>query len=401
MITEIDIEKLEDEGIEMNRSDIVIGAIAGDMIGSPYEFSSIKTTDFPLFSEKSCFTDDTVMTIAVLDALLEYEEQTGTDLLGFWRLKGIDWGKLNRLFVSTMKSFGRAYPNAGYGGRFSEWLFSDSTEPYNSYGNGSAMRVSPVGAFFNDADLIDKVAEASAAVTHNHPEGIKGAKAVADAIHLASSMDKKGIKNTLKIKHGYNFYRTLDKIRPGYRFDVTCQGSVPEAIICFFEGNSFEEVVRLAVSLGGDSDTQAAIAGSIAAARYGVPEEIKAEAIKRLPGDLLAVYNRFDEETNPSKQELRAREWEKERRSKIPPGLHATILGFLEEWKAQTTPDVWEELLGSDPILTHFGLGMWIRNTYLYKNEKIQEGFREAGYFFVDDMSEVMLEIWIDELSKQ
>ena len=150
----------------------------------------------------------------------------------------------------------------------------------------------PAAAFFDDAEMIDAVAEASAAVTHNHPEGIKGAKAVAEAIYLATK-EKKEIKDIIMTKYGYDLDRTTDEIRPGYRFNETCQGSVPEAITCFLEGNSFEEVVRLAVSLGSDADTQACIAGSIAAVRYGVPEEIKREVIKRLPGDILSVYNKF------------------------------------------------------------------------------------------------------------
>jgi len=299
LITEKDI--WEDRDIESNPSDIVMGAIAGDIIGSPYEYNSIKTTEFPLFSEKSRFTDDTVMTIAILDALLKYEEEIGFQD----KPEKTDWAKLDQLFIDSMKSFGSVYPKAGFGSRFFYWLCRKSTEPYNSFGNGSAMRVSPVAAFFGGSflskpEFIEPVAAASAAVTHNHPEGIKGAQAVAEAIYLAShralsTKEKKEIKSIIKIKYGYDFYRTLDEIRPGYKFDETCQGSVPEAIICFFEGNSFEEVVRLAVSLGGDADTQAAISGSIAAARYGVPEEIKAEAIKRLPDDLLSVYYRFDE----------------------------------------------------------------------------------------------------------
>lgn len=400
LITEKNITK--HEHIELNRSDIVIGAIAGDIIGSPYEFNSIKTTEFPLFSEKSRFTDDTVMTIAVLNALLEYQEQEDIGGLEglFWDIRKIDWEKLNQLFITSMKMFGRAYPDAGYGGRFRRWLFGDSTEPYYSFGNGSAMRVSSVGAFFHRPEIVDKVAEASAAVTHNHPEGIKGAKAVADAIFHAKTKGKKEIKDIIKIKYGYNFYRTVNKIRPGYKFDETCQGSVPEAIICFFEGESFEEVVRLAVSLGGDSDTQAAIAGSIAAARYGVPKTIKDEVLKRLPEDLLAVYYRYDEETNPEKQELKALEFKKERRSKISPELYAKILRYFEEWKSQTTPDIWADLREADPISCHFTLGMWIRNNYLYKDEVTQDEFRTAGYMEPDSMSEVILEIWIEELNK-
>jgi len=315
IITEQDISKRLD--IVIKPSDIVIGAIAGDIIGSLYEFNRIKSTEFPLFSEKSRFTDDTVMTIAILNALLEYDEQVGFTHSD----KTTDWKKLNQLFISSMKTYGQSYPKAGYGSKFFYWLCRNSSEPYNSFGNGSAMRVSPVAAFFDNEDYIEHVSAASAAVTHNHPEGIKGAQAVADAIYLAkyrnqATKEKDEIKDIVNIKYGYNFFRTLDMIRPDYGFDETCQGSIPEALLCFFEGNSFEEVVRLAVSLGGDADTQAAISGSIAAARYGVPEEIKAEAIKRLPDDLLDVYNRFDKMVNPEKEMLRAK-----------------------EWKSQTTPD--------------------------------------------------------------
>jgi len=272
----------------MNRSDIIIGAIAGDMIGSPYEFDSILTTEFPLFSEQSRFTDDTVMTIAILNALLEYEELTY-----YSSPEDIDLKKLSQLFVSSMKTYGRAYPDSGYGGRFQRWLFGASTEPYNSFGNGSAMRVSPAAAYFHYPETIEAVAGASAAVTHNHPEGIKGAKAVAEAIYHAAK-EKNDIKETIMAKYGYDLDRTADEIRPEYSFNETCQGSVPEAIICFLEGNDFEEVVRLAVSLGGDADTQASIAGSIAAARYGVPKELKTETIRRLPENLFDVYYRFE-----------------------------------------------------------------------------------------------------------
>jgi len=181
---------------------------------------------------------------------------------------------------------------------------------------------------------------------------------------------------------------------------VTCQGSVPEAIICFLQADCFEEAVRLAVSLDGDSDTQAAIAGSIAAARYGVPEKIKAEVIKRLPDDLLAVYYRFDEETNPVKIAQHVREYEEERRGRISPQLFAFIIECLGKWKSETSADVWEVLRNAEAIDCHHGLGMWIRNTYLWKNEKLQAEFFDAGYYHVDDMSNVMIEIWIEELNK-
>jgi len=298
MVTEQDIALGRDTE-PFDRGDIVIGAIAGDIVGHPYEFHSIKTTEFQLFTRKSTISDDTVMTIAILDALLDYDEK-----IGFVRPEAVDREALSKLFVSSMRSFGRAYPNAGYGRSFRKWLYDEPAKPYYSFGNGSAMRISPIPAYFEDYGFIGDVAEASAAVTHNHPEGIAGAKAVADAIFFAAcrgreARGKEEIKTIINTKYGYDLDRTVAEIRPGYSFDVTCHGSIPEAIICFLEGDSFEEVLRLAVSLGGDSDTQAAIAGSIAAARYGVPAEIKAETIKRLPDDLLAVYRRFEEQTNP------------------------------------------------------------------------------------------------------
>jgi ADP-ribosylglycohydrolase len=252
----------------------MIGAIAGDIIGSVCEFRPLKTVESELFSPESTFTDDTVLTVATADCILH-----GKD------------------YARTFKEYGRRYPDAGYGGNFRRWLFSEDTGPYNSYGNGSAMRVSPVGFAFKTLDDVLKQAERSAAVTHNHPEGIKGAQAIAAAIFLArQGTEKKGIRQYMQTTFGYNMERTLAEIRPVYRFDETCQGSVPEAIIAFLESDDYEDAVRKAVSLGGDSDTLACMAGGIAQAYYKViPELIIKETRKRLNKELLIVVDEFGE----------------------------------------------------------------------------------------------------------
>lgn len=250
----------------------MIGAVAGDIIGSVYEWDSIKHTDFPLFTQESRFTDDTVMTVAVAECLME-----GKD------------------YAVTLQEYGRRYPNAGYGGMFARWLESDNPRPYNSFGNGSAMRVSPVG--FALTTLEDVLAEAgnSAEVTHDHPEGIKGAQVTAAAVFLArNGYSKKEISKYITKTFNYNLNRTLDEIRPGYVFDVTCQGSVPEAVIAFLESEDYEDAVRKAISLGGDSDTLACITGGIAEAFYGgIPQAIENGSRKRLTPDLLKVIDKF------------------------------------------------------------------------------------------------------------
>ena len=230
----------------------MLGAIIGDIVGSVYEWNNIKTKDFPFFSERCFFTDDSVMTIAVADALMN--------------------GGTSDDFIDSMKRIGKQYPNSGYGGRFGSWILGDDRKPYNSWGNGSAMRVSPCGWFADSLEQAEALAEKSAAVTHNHPEGIKGAQATAAAIYLARTDTEKGkIKEYIESKYGYNLSRTLDEIRPVYRFNETCQETVPEAIIAFLESSGFEDAIRNAISLGGDSDTLAAITGSIAEAAYGIP----------------------------------------------------------------------------------------------------------------------------------
>ena len=259
----------------------MIGAILGDMIGSPYEFDrSPKTKEFPLFSKHSEFTDDSVMTIAVADALLttlgKADEEIKTAL------------------VDSMQKWGKKYPDAGYGGMFYRWLHCKHPEPYGSYGNGSAMRVSAAGWLFGTLEETRHVARLTAEVTHNHPEGIKGAEATASAIFMARSGNSKDeIKAYIIQEFGYDLSRTCDEIRPKYHHVESCQQTVPEAITAFLEGTDFEDVIRTAVSLGGDCDTLTCIAGGIAEAFYDVPEEIMLECKKRLPEDMLDVIARF------------------------------------------------------------------------------------------------------------
>lgn len=260
------------------------GAILGDMIGSPYEFDmGDKTKDFPLFSEYSRFTDDSVMTIAVADAFLD--AQPNAD---------IEWIR-NRL-VRGMQRYGKEFPHAGYGGMFRRWLRSKDPQPYGSYGNGSAMRVSAVAWIYDDLETVRSMARLSAEVTHNHQEGIKGAEATASAIYLArTGKSKEEIQTYIVENFGYDLSRTCDEIRPGYYHKESCQETVPEAITAFLEGESFEDVIRTAVSLGGDCDTLTCIAGAMAEGFYGVPEELKQECRNRLGKNLLEVLKHFDE----------------------------------------------------------------------------------------------------------
>ena len=259
------------------------GAVLGDIIGSPYEFDrGNKTKDFPLFSRYSGFTDDTVMTIAVAEAFLELRKEEEDEII-------CDW------LVFYLRKWGNAYPHAGYGARFRYWLRTPSPRPYNSWGNGSAMRVSAAGWLFGDLDTVRRMARLSAVVTHDHPEGIKGAEAVASAIFLARTGSAKAeIKAYIEEQFHYDLSRTCDEIRPSYYHVESCQETVPEAITAFLEGQSFEDVIRTAVSLGGDCDTLTCIAGSMAEAFYGVPGELRTECRKRLPDDLLEVLQRFD-----------------------------------------------------------------------------------------------------------
>ncbi len=249
----------------------MIGAIIGDIIGSVYEWDNIKTLDFPLFSPKCFFTDDTVLTVALAESIVK-----GTD------------------YVHLMKQYYRKYPNAGYGGSFHRWARSSDSGPYNSWGNGAAMRISPVGFAF---DFLEDVLEKTityTAVTHNHPEGIKGAQATAASIFLArKKADKDEIRKYVTQNFGYDLERSCDEIRPVYKFNESCQQTVPEAIIAFLESEGFEHAIRLAISLGGDSDTLACITGGIAEAFYGVPKEIRLKALAILDDDLRATTLEF------------------------------------------------------------------------------------------------------------
>ena len=251
----------------------MIGAIAGDIIGSAYEFHPTKDVDFTLFTNNSRLTDDTVMTIAVAEWIL-----TGDDL------------------VTLMQKWGRRYKKAGYGHSFRSWLVLEDPKPYNSWGNGSAMRVSPIGWAFDSLEETLEKAKQSAEVTHNHPEGIKGAQSVAAAIYMARhGQSKNKIKDYIQEQFGYNLERSCDYIRLFYDFDVCCQGSVPESILAFMDSTDYESAIRLAVSLGGDADTMGIIAGAIAEAFYKeVPTFIKEESMKRLPEDIASVMIAFE-----------------------------------------------------------------------------------------------------------
>lgn len=251
----------------------IIGAIIGDIIGSVYEGNPIKTIEFDLFHPHATFTDDTVLTIAIADSILH-----------------------NKEFAQTLWEYGNRYPNCGYGYHFYQWLMSSSLHPYNSFGNGSAMRVSPVGFAGKTVDDVLLVAKQTAIVTHNHEEGIKGAQAVALAVFLAfRSFDKNCIKNILQEKFKYNLDYTIDDIQPHYHFDVTCMGSVPQAIVAFVDSHDFESAIKLAISLGGDADTQACIAGAIASAFYkDVPKALIEFAYSKLPKEFIAIIQEFD-----------------------------------------------------------------------------------------------------------
>ena len=260
------------------------GAILGDIIGSPYEFDrGNKSKDFPLFSRNSKFTDDSVMTLAVADAFLSIAPNT-------------DDADIRRRLIQSMQFYGQTFPHAGYGGMFRRWLKDTNPQPYVSYGNGSAMRVSSAAWLFDDLQTVRHMARLSAEVTHNHPEGIKGAEATASAIYLARTCSTKAeIKAYIEANFHYDLSRSCDEIRPAYRHVESCQETVPEAITAFLEGESFEDVIRTAVSLGGDCDTLTCIAGSIAEGFYGVPEELKQQCRERLPEDLREVLRRFEE----------------------------------------------------------------------------------------------------------
>lgn len=260
------------------------GAILGDIIGSPFEFDrGDKTKDFKLFSRRSHFTDDSVMTLAVCEALLKVGQDATVK-------------EIEDAVITSMQSWGRRYPHEGYGGYFRRWLTARHPEPYNSFGNGSAMRVSAAGWLYDSLEKTRVVAKATANVTHNHPEGIKGAEATASAIFMArNGSSKEEIKKYIENEFHYDLNRTLDEIRPSYHMDETCQKTVPEAIIAFLEAKDFEDAIRNAVSLGGDTDTLGAITGSIAEAYYGIPEWLMTECRKRINRDMRVVLDDFND----------------------------------------------------------------------------------------------------------
>ncbi|MFN5835871.1 MAG: ADP-ribosylglycohydrolase family protein [Pseudanabaena sp.] len=250
----------------------MLGEIVGDIVGSIYEFNNHRSKDFPLFSGGCDFTDDTVLTVAVADCLMNQGS-----------------------YVEYIKNYTRKYPNRGYGGRFAQWIRFESMEPYNSWGNGSAMRVSAVGFAFDDLEMVIQEAKRSAEVTHNHPEGIKGAQATALAIYMArQGQSKEQIKSAIAKSFSYDLDRTLDEIRPVYQFNESCQETVPEAVIAFLESTDFEDAIRNGISLGGDSDTLTCITGGIAEAFYGgVPQDIAEKALSYLPKAMREVVEKF------------------------------------------------------------------------------------------------------------
>ena len=254
----------------------MIGAIIGDIAGSRFEFNNVKRSWFKLFADECSFTDDTICTVAIADAIM-----------------------CGKPYADSLREWCRKYPHpmGGYGASFAGWVFNNTAQPYNSFGNGSAMRVSPVAWLFDKGADVEKEAAKTASVTHNHPEGIKGAQAIAACVFLArTGKTKQEIKEYIETTFGYDLSRTCDEIRPGYKFNETCQGSVPEAIVAFLDSHDFEDAIRLAISLGGDSDTIGAMTGAIAEAFYGeVPEAIAEEVLTRLPNDFIEIMLQFSQ----------------------------------------------------------------------------------------------------------
>lgn len=269
---------------------LMIGAIVGDIVGSRFEFNNIKSKEFELFTEECFVTDDSIMTIAVAKALMETGKVKDNQEF---------MDKLSKNAIYFMQKIGRIYPSCGYGGHFGQWIFTKNPEPYDSYGNGAAMRISPVGLIVQNVDELKLLSKAVTEVSHNHEEGIKGAEAIAMAIYLARTGSSKEQIRKCIVEHYYEMDFTLDEIRDSYRFNETCQNTVPQAIQAFLEANSFEDTTRNAISIGGDSDTLAAIAGSIAEAYYGVPDEMKERALSYLDEGLIDIiegYYRYKKE---------------------------------------------------------------------------------------------------------
>ena len=257
----------------------MIGAIIGDIVGSRFEWHNHRSKEFELFTPKCFATDDSIMTLAIGEALMRSQS---------------DWCDLDAQAVRCMQAIGRPYPNCGYGGRFQRWIYSDHPHPYKSYGNGAAMRVSACGFAAGSLEEAKALSRAVTKVTHNHPEGIKGAEATTVAIYMARSGSSMAEIREVIDRAYYPMNFTLDEIRPTYRFNETCQGTVPQALMAFFESTGFEDAIRNAISVGGDSDTLAAITGGVAQAYYGVPGELYDQAIEYLNPGLLDVLQRFE-----------------------------------------------------------------------------------------------------------
>lgn len=272
----------------------MIGAIIGDIVGSRFEFNNHRSKDFELFTEECFVTDDSIMTLAVAKAIMEAERKIEPSFDGY-RYDSEYYSLVEKMTITYMQEIGRRYPNCGYGGMFAQWVFSDDPKPYNSFGNGAAMWISPVGFVARTESEACKLSEVVTGVTHDHSEGIKGAVATAVSIYMASHGFTKG---EIREKIEQNYYELnfrVDDIRNTYEFNETCQDTVPQAIQAFLESTSFEDAIRIAISVGGDSDTLAAITGSIAEAYYGVPKDIKEKAFNYLDSDLRTIYDEWYE----------------------------------------------------------------------------------------------------------
>lgn len=268
----------------------MLGAIIGDIIGSPYEFDSDKTKDFPLFLPTCRPTDDSVLTVAVGCACAEAD-------------CGDEYG-FKRILTERMREIGRLFPDAGYGKQFYRWLIDDNGQPYGGYTNGSAMRVSPVAWAVDSLDEVERLAAWSAEITHSHPDGVKGAKAVAAAVYLARTGESKSVIRRYVEDKYYDLSFTVDEIRPSYSHDMTCEGSVPPAIVSFLDATDYEDAVRNAISLGGDGDTMACIAGAIAEGHYGIPHALREQAFHYMDDILVDYYNMYAEILYPDGEPL-------------------------------------------------------------------------------------------------
>jgi len=280
----------------------MLGAIIGDIAGSRFEFDNYRKKDFEFFTDDCFVTDDSIITLCLAKAVMETVKTTKVNITNgvydehFYNL-------LEDLSIKYMQKIGRNYPSCGYGGRFYEWIFSNNPKPYNSYGNGSAMRVSPVVYIARNEGEVIKLSDTVTGITHNHEEGLKGAQATALCIHMALRKNTKEQMQKFISSNYYNLNFTIDEIRSMYKFNETCQDTVPQAIKAFLESESFEDAIRVAVSVGGDSDTLAAITGSIAEAFYTVPADIETKALSFLDSQMISIYREWEEFKKQHSQE--------------------------------------------------------------------------------------------------